>query len=106
MGSTEIEKVIAEKGLTAQRLTQEDVVAKIKEQHFWICPGTTTTVCVLVLMNGYTVVGESACVSPENFDEDRGRSIARANALEKIWGLEGYLLKEQLHQATTQEIQA
>jgi hypothetical protein len=53
---------------------------------------------VLVLRNGFTVTGESACVSPENFDDEIGRKIARAHAIEKIWPLEGYLMKERLFQ--------
>lgn len=58
------------------------------------------TFCVLVLKNGFTVTGESACASPENFDEEIGRKIARQNAVSKIWALEGYLLKEKLADAT------
>lgn len=54
------------------------------------------TFCVLVLRNGYTVTGENACASPENFDADIGRNIARQNAVQKIWPLEGYLLREKL----------
>ncbi len=54
------------------------------------------TFCVLVLKNGFTVTGESACVSPENFDVELGRKIARANAVAKIWPLLGFYLKQQL----------
>lgn len=54
------------------------------------------TFCVLVLRNGFTVTGESACASPENFDAEIGRKIARENAVNKIWMLEGYLLKQRL----------
>lgn len=57
------------------------------------------TFCVLVLENGFTVTGESACASPENFDPEIGRKIARQNAEQKIWPLEGYLLKARLHSA-------
>lgn len=60
-------------------------------------PLTILTFCVLVLRNGFTVTGESACASPENFDAEIGRKIARANAVQKIWPLMGYALKEQLH---------
>ncbi|UEP23126.1 hypothetical protein LL999_23050 [Burkholderia ambifaria] len=55
------------------------------------------TFCVLILRNGFTVTGESACASPENFDAEIGRKIARQNAVSKIWPLEGYLLKQKLH---------
>lgn len=51
------------------------------------------TFCVLVLKNGFTVTGESACASPENFDAELGRKIARQNACQKIWPLMGYELK-------------
>jgi hypothetical protein len=54
------------------------------------------TFCVLVLRNGFTVTGESACASPENFDAELGRKIARRNAEAKIWPLLGYELRTTL----------
>jgi len=57
------------------------------------------TFCVLVLRNGFTVTGESACASPENFDAEIGRKIARQNAVNKIWPLMGYELKCRLSEA-------
>ena len=59
------------------------------------------TICVLVLRNGFTIVGESACASPQNFDAELGRKIARDNARGKIWALEGYALREKLHATAT-----
>ena len=59
------------------------------------------TFCVLVLRNGFTVTGESACASPENFDAELGRKIARQNAVSKVWPLLGFLLKEKLHGQST-----
>ena len=94
-----IEWEIAEKGLTAPRLTPASIDAVITDEHYWITPGTTLTICVLILRNGFTVTGESACASPENFDEELGRKIARKNAREKLWPLEGYLLRQRLHDA-------
>lgn len=61
-----------------------------------IAPLKLLTFCVLVLRNGFTVTGESACASPENFDADIGKKIARQNAVNKIWPLMGYELKERL----------
>lgn len=58
------------------------------------------TFCVLVLRNGFTVTGESACASPENFDAEIGRKIAFENAKQKIWPLMGYALKNSLSQQT------
>jgi hypothetical protein len=43
------------------------------------------------------VIGESAAASPENFDEAIGKRIARDNARNRIWALEGYKLRDQLY---------
>ena len=91
----EIEQELQAKGLNAPRLTPELIEAKIvKEEYFRLTE--VLTVCVLTLENGFTVTGESACASPENFNEEIGNKIARQNAKEKIWVLEGYLLKQKL----------
>ena len=118
----EIEKEIVEKGLTAPRVTPDDIEANIYEEFYFTanegmrgtrgCLDTfkecgdislfdrpalrTLTFCVLVLKNGFTVTGESACASPENFDAEIGRKIARQNAVQKIWPLMGYALKEKI----------
>ena len=55
------------------------------------------TICILELKNGFIVTGESACGSPENFDAELGRKIARDNAVNKLLFLMGYALKEKLH---------
>lgn len=62
----------------------------------------TLTFCVLTLRNGFTVTGESACASPENFDGEVGRKIARANAINKVWPLMGYELRSKLAEASPQ----
>ena len=59
-------------------------------------PLSLLTFCVLVLKNGFTVTGESACASPENFDAEIGRKVARQNAVQKIWPLMGYELRSKL----------
>lgn len=91
-----IEKEIQEKGLNAPRLTPEKIDAVIADEDYHVFEKTSLTVCCLTLKNGFTVTGESACASPENFDAEIGRKIARDNARNKIWALEGYLLKERL----------
>ena len=96
MSEEKLEKEIKEKGLTAARITPSLIDSKIKEAKYHLFDGTCLIVCCLVLDNGYTVTGESACASPENFDEDIGEKIAFDNAREKIWALEGYRLKEEL----------
>lgn len=93
MSEAEIQQEIADKGLNAPRLTPEDIDGTIVDADFYVFPGTTTTVACLKLRNGFTVVGESACASQENFNEEIGRKIAYKNAREKIWALEGYMLR-------------
>ncbi len=91
-----IEAEIQAKGLNAPRLTPAAIDATIAGEDYHVFPGTTLTVCALKLRNGFIVTGESAAASPENFNEEVGRKIARENARAKIWPLEGYLLREKL----------
>jgi len=107
-----IERLIQAKGKTAARVTPADIEANIASYFYFTAaqaaraidrtvaadsPLHLLTFCVLVLKNGYTVTGESACASPENFDAEIGRRIARENAVQKIWPLLGFALKERLH---------
>ncbi len=55
------------------------------------------TCCVLVMDNGFTVIGHSACASPENFNQEVGRKIAREKAVEQMWPLLGFRLRDKLH---------
>ena len=96
-GEREIEQDIRVKGLTAPRITPYTIDGKIMDEDYHVFPGTTVTVCCLTLENGFRVIGQSAAASPENFDAEIGRKIARADARDKIWPLEGYLLRESLH---------
>jgi hypothetical protein len=94
-----IEAELKTKGLNAPRVTPAHIDATIAHEWAYVVPGTTLTICVLTLRNGFLVTGESAAASPENFDAAIGRRIARENARNKIWALEGYLLKEKLYQS-------
>jgi len=116
-----IESEIQTKGLTAPRVTPADVEAAIASEHYFtaaegvageaslkarmVVIGTDSppppslallTICVLTLRNGFTVLGTSACASPENFDAELGRKIARGKALDQVWPLLGYALREKL----------
>lgn len=92
------EQEIIEKGLTAPRITEDHVEHKIAKTLYHLFPSTEVTVCCLILENGYSVTGMSACASPENFDKELGKKIAYDKALQKIWGLEAYLLKERINE--------
>lgn len=95
------EQEIQEKGLTGPRITEEHIERKIVRTLYHLFPDTEVTICCLILENGYSVTGMSACVSPENFDTDLGKKIAYDKALQEIWGLEAYLLKERLSDGIT-----
>ncbi len=97
LDETQIESEIQAKNLNAPRLTPTLIDDTIVSEDYYVFPNTTLTVCCLTLKNGFTVTGESAAASPENFDVEIGKKIARSNAREKIWTLEGYLLKAKLH---------
>lgn len=114
-----IEKEIQARGLTAPRITPADIENSIASEHYFTAEdgvgranrGQTSdggknpvalsllTFCVLVMRNGFTVVGQSACASPENFDAELGRKIARQDAVNQVWPLMGYELRSRLHQA-------
>ncbi len=91
-----LEQKLQEKGLNAPRITPADIDGAIVGERYHVFPGTTMTVCLLTLRNGFYVTGESAAVSLANFDEQIGRDIARRNARDKIWSLEGYALRNRL----------
>lgn len=93
-----IENEIHAKGLNAPRLNPQTIDAAIASEQYYVFPGNRLTVCALTLQNGYIVTGESAVVVAENFNAEIGRKIARDNARNKIWALEGYLLREKLSQ--------
>ena len=94
-----IEQQLKQQGADAPRLSPEHIDQTIVDEAYYVFPNTTVTVCCLTLKNGFNVIGKSATVSPSNFNEEIGRTVARAKAREQIWELEGYLLKERLHEA-------
>ena len=96
MNDQDIEKEIQDKNLTAPRVTPDKIEERIVKEQYHVFEGSTFTSCLLTLVNGFTVHGESACASPKNFDIELGKKIARDNAKNKIWMLEGYLLREKL----------
>lgn len=93
---TSIEARLKAAGKTAARITPAHIDDQIVRQQFHHFPGTQVIVCVLELRNGFSVVGHSACASPANFDALIGQDLARKNAREQIWALEGYLLRSKI----------
>jgi hypothetical protein len=98
---------------THPRVALSDIEAKIAEKHFVTAddavnapevpadhPLALLTLCVLVMTNGFTVVGKSAPASPENFNADLGKKFAYEDAIRQLWPLEGYALRYKLSEQT------
>jgi len=96
LNEQQIEQEIQDKNLNAPRLSPDKIDSVIAKADYYVFPDSMLTVCCLTLRNGFNVTGESACVSPANFNEELGRKIAYGHARDKIWALEGYALKEKL----------
>ncbi len=96
MTEQEIEQTIQNQELSSPRLTPEDIEnAILSDEYFVFDDGLT--VCRITLKNGYAVIGDSACISPQNYDQALCRKIARDRAREKIWPLEGYRMKDRIY---------
>lgn len=81
------------------KLTMGDILDTVVKADYWRLGDSTTTVCQLTLKNGYTVLGQSACIDPLEFNKTVGEKVAWENALDKVWDLEGYLLKQRRFEA-------
>src|SRR4051812_45625631 len=89
----QIETEIQAKGLTAPRVTDKDVHDSINEVQYHRFNDSTVTICCLTLQNGFAIIGQSSCVSPENFNADVGRKIAFNDAYQQVWRYLGYQLR-------------
>jgi len=97
---------------THPRVSLDDMKSKISIVHYFTAgeainalnhptldeksPLHILTLCVLVMQNGFTLIGKSAPASPENFDAEKGRLFAYEDAIKQLWPLEGYALREKL----------
>ena len=84
------------------RITEDHINEIIAGTVCYVFPGTTHTVCVLTLKNGFTATGESACIVPDNFDADRGREVALGKARDKVRTLEAYLMRQRIYDDAVQ----
>lgn len=97
---------------THPRVSLADMEAKIVDAHYFVPSDflestdevteaslKVLTICILVMQNGFTVIGKSAPASPENFDPEKGKRFAYEDAIKQLWPLEGYALRERLASA-------
>lgn len=99
MNQEQINEVLSKQ--TAPKIHSEDLDAQVSEVQYLQVPGKTLIYCVITMLNGFTVTGESACADPANFNEEVGKSIAFRNAKDKMWSLLGYELKTRLNKLNT-----
>jgi hypothetical protein len=107
MDSLDITEAQSAAVAVAPRVTLQSMEDKIAAEYSFTldkaldgCPLTGNldifTVSVIVMQNGFIVLGESAPASSENFNAELGAKFARENAIRKLWGFEGYALREKL----------
>lgn len=99
------------RGAVAPRVTLQDINNAIGAEHFFTggeaiaalgqptdphSPLDMLTICLIVMRNGFVVIGKSAPASPENFDPAKGRTFAREDAIRQLWPLMGFALRSRL----------
>lgn len=83
---------------TPNRVTLEYIESRIIAEEYLHpknCPHLT--ICVLLVDNGFTVIGKAGVADPDNFNEELGKKISRRNAINELWGYFGFLLTEDLY---------
>lgn len=81
------------------KVTYADVLDEIVDVTYTLLPNKRTTICQLTLRNGFTVEGQSACVSIENYDQSIGEKYAYEDAEKNVWPLLGYALATKLKES-------
>lgn len=82
--------------LPPQTVTEAHLESIIQNEEYVVFGGRMT-ICVLTTKSGFMVIGESSCVHPKQFNKEIGQRYAREQAFDRLWQLEGYLLRNQLH---------
>lgn len=80
--------IVAEYGFTGDQAVGPDI-----PHHMSLA---LLSICILVMRNGFSVIGKSAPASAENFNADLGRKFAREDAIRQLWPLMGYALRDKL----------
>lgn len=93
----------------APRVRLEDIEAAIAERHDTtadvalqiVAAGANASlrllsICILVMRNGFVVIGKSAPASAANFNRDLGKKFAYEDAVRQLWPLMGFALRDRL----------
>jgi succinyl-CoA synthetase alpha subunit len=108
MSSLEITDQEAQAVAVAPRVTLDSMKEKIAAQYNFTADKALgegvpvmdelkiLSICLLVMKNGFTLIGKSAPASPENFNAELGAKFAYEDAIRQLWPHEGYALREKL----------
>ena len=93
----------------APRVTLADIEGAIAERHEFTAgqalsamgaphnePLSILSICIVVMSNGFTIIGKSAPASPANFNADFGRKLAYEDCIRQLWPLMGFSLRDRL----------
>lgn len=91
----------------APRVSLADIEAAIAERHDFTADKVIVrestaydvgllSICILIMHNGFMVIGKSAPASPENFNAELGRKLAYEDAVRQLWPLMGFALRDRL----------
>lgn len=82
----------------AARTTLEEIDAAIRKVEYLKMPDGRTIICQITMDNGFTIRGESSCVSRKYFNAKTGERLAFEAARDKVWCYVGFRMHERLHQ--------
>jgi len=111
VSSLQVSDALGASVAVAPRVTLADIEGAVSETYYFtaeqaVCATNTRvaypsalkllTICILVMQNGFVVIGKSAPASPENFDTAVGQKFAREDAVRQLWPLMGFALRDRL----------
>ena len=83
-------------------IPHEEVLSYIAEEHYYTLDKAVdsgfnrlrlTTVCVLILKNGFVLIGTSATNNADKFDFELGKKYAKEKAINELWGMLAFQLR-------------
>lgn len=77
-----------------RRVTLDFIESRIAATRYYV--DGTLTIAVVEHVNGFKAVGTSAAADPKNYNQELGEKAARSRAVEKLWEVEGFLLREEI----------
>ena len=82
---------------TPNRVSLDSMLDKISHEEY-IYPEALPhmTICLIIMANGFAVLGKSVPADPDNYNADLGKQFAREDAIRQLWPLEAYSLRDRM----------